>query len=151
MLDFMPLFHIAFVVALAKRTWDNHKNDFIMKALAAMFLPKNEPQQTLSEATKTASRTILVPYVFQGEEYELILPVRRKKLHWDLCIAQIPKDQGVEDKDVTQQVKKLAGPYGDFYGAHKIDLKAHQIVRNASKLSFYNKDVKEVFTITSDQ
>ena len=135
------LFHLLFLVGLGKRFYAKHKNDFIIRALESMFVSKEGPN-TMSVARKTASRTMLVPYKFQGEEYELVLPVRRKKLIWDVCIAII----GDVEKDVTDQVKKMAGPYGDFYGAHKNDLKAHQIIRNASSLKFFSKD-REILII----
>jgi len=150
----LVLFHIGFALAIAKRYWDHHKNDFIIKALAAVLLPKNEPKETLSLATRTASRTILIPYKFQDVDYEVILPVRRKKLNWQSCIAQIEvtKDshKSVEARDVTDQVKRLAGPYLDFFGLHQQDLKAHQIVRNALQLSFFNQKGTEVLTIKSE-
>ena len=136
----LVLIHILFIVGLGKKFWTKHKNDFIVRALVSMFVPK-EDGNTMSVARKTASRTMLVPYKFQGSEYELVLPVRRKKLNWDLCIAVI----GNTEKDVTDQVKKAAGPYGDFYGTHS-ELKAHQIVRNASSLTFFSKE-RQVMTI----
>lgn len=141
-MSFLGIFHFLFFVGLAKRTWNKHRNDFVVRALAAMFAPK-EKQESLSIAKKTASRTMLIPYKFQGEEYEIVMPVRRRRLAWDMCYAEI-KNKG--KTDVTAHVKKLAGPYGDFYGGHKNGLKAHQIVRNASKLTFIKED-REVFVI----
>jgi hypothetical protein len=142
MQDFSHIFHLLFFAGLAYRTYKKHRNDFIIRALAAMFVPKEEGSK-MSIATRTASRTILVPYHFQGENYELVLPVRRKKLNWTMCIAEI---KGGEAIDVTNEVKPLAGPFGDFYGAHKSDLKAHQIVRNATKLYFVRGD-KQIMVI----
>jgi hypothetical protein len=142
------LFHIAFVAGLAKTYYDIHRNDFIFKMLMSLLMPKGDKKtdgEGISIATRTASKTILIPYMFQGVKYEAVLPVRRKKLNWSKCIAEMNKNG--ELKDVTQLARERGGVYGDFYEVHKLGVKAHQIVRNADKLVFLAEDDTVVFVI----
>jgi hypothetical protein len=126
------LIELAFCAGLAKYIWDHHKSSMVVGLLSALLVPKNDPGKH-SKATRTASNTLLLPYTFAGEDLELLLPVRKRRLGWTVCLAHM----GDGDKrDVTEHVKPRAGPYGDFFG---IKLSAGQICRGATALYFMNE------------
>ena len=136
------LFIFIFLIGLAKRTWSRNKSSIIIKGLEAMLVSKKTEIITLSRAQRTASKTILIKYTHQEQEYEVILPMRRRPLGWTFCKATM-KDGTV--CDITAEIKEKAGPHKDFFG---VTLKPGQIHRNAIKLEFMSpKKAKPVLVI----
>ena len=124
------IFYFLFLVGLGKRTWARNRSSIIIKGLEAMLTPKTVVN--LSKAQRTASRTVLIKYTHQETEYEVVLPMRRRPLGWDRCVATMKDDS---EQDITKDVLSRAGPHKDFFGAK---LRAGQIYRNAKELKFYS-------------
>lgn len=134
------IIEIAFCIGLGKYFWDRHRSSMVVGLLSALLVPKVDPGKH-SKATRTASNTLLLNYTYEGETYEATLPVRKKRLNWTTCVADLGNDKLI---DVTDHVKPRAGPFGDFFG---IQLKAGQICRGANKLSFSNAKGVVILTI----
>ena len=136
------LFATTFLVGLGYREYKKRKDDFIFKAVIALMTPKkSEEVSIISKAKRTASKTLIVKYQYSDTEYELILPVTRKKQKWVKCMA-VMKDGEVLDH--TDLVKSKAGPYGNFYG---MKLLPNQIIRGATKLHFLGQNHETIMTI----
>jgi len=130
---------IALSAGLAKRYYNHNKSSMVFGLLSAILLPK-ENANGVSKAERTASKTITLPYSYNGKSYTLILPVRSKPLGWSICMATFADGE----RDVTSIVEEKAGIDKNFYGA---TLTPGQIVRGAGKLLFYTDKGTLVHTI----
>jgi hypothetical protein len=127
----MILLELLFCVGLGKFFWDQHKSSAIVGILSALLVPKADPSKH-SKATRTASNTLVLDYLYDGQVHELVLPARRKKLHWAKCMS-ISEDGMATD--VTNFVRSRAGPFGDFFG---LTLESHQVCRGSTRLEVWN-------------
>lgn len=134
-------FNILFVMGLAKMLWDQHKSSFIFNVLATMLLPKGDSKsEGISTAIRNMNNTLTFDYTYHGKNYTAIFPMRKRPLHWDVCLATVDGSK----IDVTMEMQKLAGPCGDFFGQ---TFRPGQLMRDASKLEFFNKDDNIVLSI----
>lgn len=125
-----------------KILWDKYKTSMIITILSTIMFSREKPQK-LSKAERTISKTMLIPYEYNGVEYEMVVPVKVKKAKkvWHYCIANL--SDGTEI-DVTVEVKPKSGPYGDFFG---IGIKASHLITDAETIHFYTEEHKKVFTL----
>lgn len=123
---------LIFCVGLGKFIWDRNKSSMVVGLLSALLVPKADPGRH-SKATRTASNTLILNYTYGNEEHELVLPVRKRRIAWTQCLADMGGDV---NQDVTNHVAKRCGPYGDFFG---LKLTPGQICRGARKLTFINE------------
>ena len=129
-----------FVAGLAYREYKRRKNDLLMKLLIKFMTPSKKTEGGISEGSRTISKTFTVPYTHAGVQYVMTVPIGRRK-KWSHCFATM-KDGQVQP--VTDRVKIVAGPYGNFFGAK---LSAGKIIRGATKLQFVGEDFQELFTM----
>jgi len=132
--------HTLFGLTLLYQQWRKHRNDFIVKAVTAMLIPKKAAPSELDfvKAQRTASKTIVMRYEYQNQHYELVLPTSKRRKPWTKCYATM-QDGSV--RDVTDLVAPRSGPHGDFFG---LKLKPEQVVRGATKFLFYDKNDRTV-------
>ena len=134
------IFILLFLVALGHKYWRKHRTDLVIRLIANAFTPKNTSNNDgLSQATRTASKSILMKYKYKGVTYEMVLPVRSRPLGWSVCTATMYDGS---EKDVTESVAERAGPMKDFYGAK---LRAQQVYRGANKLVFANESGSKTY------
>lgn len=137
----MILIELAFCVGLAKYIWDRHKSSMVVGLLSALLVPKVDPGKH-SKATRTASNTLILQYTYANETHELLLPVRKKRLVWTECWADLTGEE--RRQNVTDHVKPRSGPFGDFFG---IKLSPGQICRGATTLYFMNDKGDIIMTL----
>lgn len=126
----LAIFHLFTFAGIMKILWEKYKSSVVIGILSAMLLPKEQPP-SVSKAERTISKTMLIPYHYNGDEYTIMVPVKSRKTRWDFCIAHL--DNG-ETVDVTTEVRPYAGPNGDFLS---MKLKPYQLVRDAKTIHFY--------------
>ena len=100
-----------------------------------MMAPKES--STLSKAQRKPSKCLTVAYIHRDTEYEVILPIRRRKLFWDKSVAMVDGEM----VDVTEDAIRCSGPYKDFFGMKP---KANQVVRGATSLQCINTKTGKV-------
>lgn len=123
------LLDLAFAIGLAKYFWERNKSSMLVGVLSALLVPKESPSKH-SKAERTASRTLVMPYLYRDSQYELILPTRSKALGWEKCYATMIDGKVIE---VSHMIESKSGPFRDFYG---LKLTASQLVRGATNLVF---------------
>jgi hypothetical protein len=131
------LLELAFAVGLGKYFWDRNKSSMIVGVLSTLLLPKESPHKH-SKAERTASRTLVMPYIYRDSQYEMILPTRSKPLGWTHCWARMSNGSV---KEVSEIVSPKSGPFRDFYG---MKFTASQLVRGATQLTFFHESGKEL-------
>lgn len=133
------LLELVFAVGLAKYFWDKNKSSMVVGILSSLLVPKESPDKH-SKAERTASRTLVMPYSYRNETYELVLPTRSKPLGWISCQA-LMNDGSL--REVSEVVESKSGPFRDFYG---IKFSASQLVRGSKKLTFIHESGKVLLT-----
>lgn len=130
----MGPFFALFIAGVLYREYKKHKNSLILQLLTSMLNRSNSSnEEGISKATKSVSKAFLVKYKHDGNEFEIVVPiVRRKAMKWNKCIAIYPDGTA---EDITEHAKYRAGPYKDFFGLHD-KLKPNHIATNASEIHF---------------
>ena len=126
------IFHVATLAGIGNILWNKYKSHMVVSILSMMLLPKEQPP-SISKAERTISNTMLIPYHYNDKEYTMVVPIKKtkRKLNWSVSIAHL--DNG-EKIDVTNELKPMAGPNGDFMS---MKLDPHQLVRGAKTIHFY--------------
>lgn len=140
------VFYYVFFLTALYRIFKQSKYSFLMHLLSRMLVSSEKDEKaSLSVISRSASKSYLLKCKDSKEnEYEIVLPLRRKPLVWDKCMATLANN---EQKDVTKAVIYRAGPGKDFFGL-SAQLKPHQIVTGSVKLQFFNGEnvVLEIMT-----
>ena len=138
------IFYFIFAATIIYEEIKKRQGDLLIHMIMSMM--RNSEKSSgdgLSVAARSASKTFLFKYMHGESEYELVLPMsRKKKLAWDKCVAHF---RNGEKKDVTNAAVYRAGPLGDFFGLVE-KLKPFQVVTGSDYLEFFNQE-KLVLTI----
>ena len=130
------LFHMLFVVGVAKALWDEHKNGIVMQGLGALLKnavqsPMEPQEESLSKTERQLSGVHRLDFMHRKKMYAFVLPPKHKhRASWTKAVATFEDADGV---DVTEIVTDFAGPNRDFYG---IAYRASDLVRGATQIRF---------------
>lgn len=128
MIDF---FSFVFFVGLVKFLWDENKSNVFINLLNTVLVAKMSPPSTgdgISKGVKQLDGSYHVDYMIGGQQYTLVIPPQKRKLKWDLAMAEIEEGNTVE---IGSMLKPYAGPHGNFLN---LPYSARHLHRGASKI-----------------
>jgi len=132
----MVLFHLVFLVGLAKFFWDTYKSSLIAKIVMNFLFPPSTMTESSCKAVKQISGVYHVPYVLRNKPYTFVVPkTASKRSKWDTAKATMENQSEV---DVTELVLPYAGPKRNFFG---IQYSAKDLIRGADRILFYEERI----------